>query len=279
MLLDDLASQREWLQSATVPPPMLQAEPATIPPCGGTSRRAGKDRIAQLEQVARRNLVAAEEARRVVFEQHQRLQEEAATRAEAMRQVAALTRDVARMRDEDDQRIGQMRARLMREARAAVGRELAETAAELDRLHDALGNQDALRQESRDRLHTELETSARLRAEVEQAEAARRVAERALEHASFNVRALGDGGDRSAAPALAEAHAELTEVRAELDEVRAERDRLSAQLEEAHGRVREAERALGRLRRQARDEAAALRAGLERALATTQGDDLVPRRR
>ena len=120
---------------------------------------------------------------------------------------------------------------------------------------------------------------ARLRAEVEQAEAARRVAERALEHASFNVRALGDGGDRSAAPALAEAHAELTEVRAELDEVRAERDRLSAQLEEAHGRVREAERALGRLRRQARDEAAALRAGLERALATTQGDDLVPRRR
>src|SRR3954471_5928870 len=111
MLLDDLVSERDRPQAPPTPEPTLTVDPIPVPPAGETGRRAAQKRLAELESAARRNLHSAEEARRVLREEHERLQEEATARNEAQREAAALRRELERLREAETQRAKQEKTR------------------------------------------------------------------------------------------------------------------------------------------------------------------------
>ena len=98
MLLDDLLAERERVETPAQDPvphaPLLTIEPVAVPPAGEIGRRAARQRLAALEDAARRNLRAAEEARRVLADEHRRLQEESSARlvAQAPPETPALMR-------------------------------------------------------------------------------------------------------------------------------------------------------------------------------------------
>ncbi len=100
ILLGDLANQRERMQAAIVPPPVLTIDPVAVPPGNDQSRRGTRGRAAELEQIASRNLQAAEEARNALREQQARLERETAARVQAEVRIDALARNLAQLQQQ-----------------------------------------------------------------------------------------------------------------------------------------------------------------------------------
>src|SRR5262249_33502283 len=112
-LLGDLAAQREQLQhmqSLSISAPVLAIDPMALPTVVDAGRRATKARLTELEQIAERNLRAAQEARAAVAFQQQRLEEEASARMKAEFRIHTLNREVEQLRDEDGQQNGEIKA-------------------------------------------------------------------------------------------------------------------------------------------------------------------------
>jgi chromosome segregation ATPase len=221
LLLDEIAVQRE---REPLPPPTLTIAPVPVPLVSGSGgRRDVKQRLAELEEVARRNLYAAEEARRVLFEQHERLEQEASARSDAEREAAALRRELDRLRENDERRTAQMRFAATREVRAEVAEEVARAQAEharviseLNRLRGTLDDHDNLLEEYSQRLREEQMAVTSLRVELERAEESRMRAERELENEAEKARIR-------AADELERLRASESELR----RTREERDRLA----------------------------------------------------
>jgi chromosome segregation ATPase len=151
--------------------------------------------LAELEDAARRNLRSAEEARRVLAEEHQRLQQEASARTKAQQEALALRRELDRLHEEELRRAASEKTRAERAARAAIADEIKRfhqeherVVAELDSARGALSDHDGLLEEYTNRLREEQHARAALRQELERAEAARSLAERGLEAATENAR-------------------------------------------------------------------------------------------
>ena len=120
MLLDELLAKRERVETPAHEPasqvPVLTIEPVAVPPTGEIGRRAARQRLAALEDAARRNLRAAEEARRVLADEHRRLQEESSARLAAQDEAAALRRELERLRESEQGRADQLKTYAARAA-------------------------------------------------------------------------------------------------------------------------------------------------------------------
>ncbi len=227
MLLDDLLAKREHAEphaggatGASTPDPVLTIEPVAVPPTGEIGRRAARQRLAALEDAARRNLRSAEEARRVLADEHRRLQEESCARMVAEDEVAALRRELDRLRESERGRTDQVKTYAARTAHAEIAAEHDRVVGELDRLQGSLRDHDGLLEDYAQRLRDEQEARAALRAELEQAETARRLAERSVERTVESARK----------------HAEdevirLATAEAALADALSDRDRLAARVE------------------------------------------------
>jgi chromosome segregation ATPase len=274
MLLDDLMAERARAQVEVAPPPVLTVEPVAVPPTGEVGRREARQRLLELEDVARRNLRSAEEARHVLAEEHRRLELESSARSDAENEAAALRREVDRLRDDEEQRNAQAKTRATREARAEMAQELEQARAqhdqvvdELNRVRASIGEHDTLLQEYGSHLREEQQARAAMRGELDRAIAERELAEKGLARAT-------DDAKRHAEDSLiqvASLHQELADLRLERDQLTARVAELSsedhaARAEELDGRVleaeeraREAERQQGRMRRESSENAKARR--------------------
>ncbi len=253
MLLDELLAERERVETPPREPsplPLLTIEPVAVPPSGEIGRRAARQRLAALEDAARRNLRAAEEARKVLAEEHRRLQEEASARLVAQDEAASLRRELERLRESEQGRADQLKTYAARAARAELAAEHDRVVEELDRLQGSIQDHDGLLEDYAQRLREEQETRAAMRAELEEAETARRLAERSLERTVESARkhaedelirlataeaALADAqSDRErlteqlAASQANDATARVADLEAELVQARADGDRLRA---------------------------------------------------
>jgi chromosome segregation ATPase len=229
MLLDELLAERERAENPpTTPPPVLTVDPVAVPPAVESGRRAVRQRLVELEQAARRNFLSAEEARRVLANEHQRLQAEATARTHAEHEAAALRREIERLSTKEAQSSSQERARAERAARTEIAGELERFQEEHERvihevaeLRDSLSEHDGLLEEYVTRLRDEQSARAALRVELEHAEGARSLAERSLQRATENARLFAE--DEMIRLATAEQ---------ELADASSDRDRLAAQLAE-----------------------------------------------
>jgi hypothetical protein len=288
MLLDDLLANRQHVEmptsEAAALAPVLTIEPVAVPPAGELGRRAARQRLAALEEAARRNLRAAEEARRVLADEHRRLEEESCARLVAQDEAAALRRELGRLRESEQSRADQLKTYAARAARAEMAVEHDRVVEELYRLQGSIRDHDGLLEDYAQWLREEQETRAALRAELEEAEAARRLAERGLERAVESARQQAE----DEVIRLASAEAALADARSDRDRLE---DQLEALLEEmrandATARVADLEAELvqaradgDRLRAHAAalgDELAAVRATLAevRAAVPPPGADL-----
>jgi chromosome segregation ATPase len=228
MLLDDLMAERGRARTEVVPPPVLTVEPVAVPPAGEVGRRAARQRLLELEDVARRNLRSAEEARRVLLEEHRRLEDESSARSEAEIEAAALRRELDRLRESEEQRDVKAKTRAAREARAEMAEEVKRiqdqherVLSELEALRGSMGEHDSLLEEYSARLREEQQARAALRKELDRAEAARELAERAVTVATEDAR-------RRAEDELIR----LASTEAALADAVSDRDRLTARIEE-----------------------------------------------
>ncbi len=228
LLLDELLAQRDHVEHTPPAPPKLTIEPVTVTPTGELGRRAIRRRAAELEDIARRNLRAAEEARRVLAEEHRRLQQESAARARAQDDAASLQRELDRLRNTEAQRAAQERVRAMRAARAEIANELQRfqeeherVVAELDRLRGSMHDHDGLIEEYAQRLREEQQARATLRADLDRAEAERGLAERALEGAMETSKQRAE-----------DELIQIATLESQLRDARSDRDRLTSQLAE-----------------------------------------------
>jgi chromosome segregation ATPase len=225
--LDELVMQRDAPEPTAEP--VLTIDPVAVPPAAAElGRRAAKQRIAALESAARRNLRSAEEARRALFEEHQRLQQESSARAQAQGETAALRREIERLRSSDDKRAAQVKTRAKRAAREEIAEEIKHyhdehdrVVHELDRLRGTLTEHDGLLEEYGQRLRDEQQTVVALRAELERTATARELAERALEHAIETARKRAE-----------DELIHLATLETELSDLRSDRDRLQKQIAE-----------------------------------------------
>jgi chromosome segregation ATPase len=278
MLLDDLMAERARARVEVAPPPVLAVEPVAVPPAGEVGRRGARQRLLELEDVARRNLRSAEEARRVLAEEHRRLELESSARTDAETEAAALRREVDRLRDDEDQRNTQAKTRATREARAEMAAEVEKiqeqyerVVGELNRMRGTVGDHDTMVEEYASHLREEQQARAAMRAELDRAIAERELAEKGLARASEDAK-------RHAEDSLIQ----VASIEQELLDLRHERDQLSARVEElssqdhaaraeeldgrvleAEERAREAERQQGRMRRESSENAKARRAAEE----------------
>ncbi len=199
MLLDDLLAERQRVETPQEPgpqPPVLTIEPVAVPPAGEIGRRAARERLAALEDAARRNLRAAEEARRVLADEHRRLQEESCARLVAQDEAAALRRELGRLRESEQGRADQLKTYAARAARAELAVEHERVVEELYRLQSSIQDHDGLLEDYAQRLREEQQTRAALRVELEEVETARRLAERSLERtAESRAQTCGGRGD------------------------------------------------------------------------------------
>ena len=196
MLLDELLAERERGQApadtAARPERRPDRRSATIE----TGRRAIRQRLAELENAARRNYRSAEEARRVLADEHQRLEQELNARTHAQHEAAALRREIERLSTEETQRTAQERARAERAARAQIAGELRQFQEEHERVvqeltvlrsslteHDGLLDEYVTRDCAKNRAR-----APRCGRSSSRAEAARSLAERSLERATENAR-------------------------------------------------------------------------------------------
>jgi chromosome segregation ATPase len=197
LLLDEMLAERA--RPPLPPAPVLSVEPAPVDavPLGG--RRSARKRLAEVEALARRNLRAAEEARRVVVQERQLLEEEATARTDAERTASGLRREIERLRATEEQRAAQARFAANHEARTELQTEIervhdehARVVDELDRMRGTLFDHDSLLDEYSRRLHDEQEAQAIARGDQVRAEEAKRVAERNLEVATESARRRAD---------------------------------------------------------------------------------------
>jgi chromosome segregation ATPase len=193
LLLDEMLAERA--RPPLPPAPVLSVEPVAVDaaPIGG--RRGARKRLAEVEALARRNLRAAEEARRYVDEERQLLEEEVSARTEAERTAGGLRRELERLRSTEEQRAAQARFAATHQARSELATEIdrvheehARVVDELDRLRGTLFDHDSLLDEYSRRLRDEQEAQALARADQMHAEEAQRLAERNLEIATETAR-------------------------------------------------------------------------------------------
>ncbi len=277
MLLDELFAQKESAAVET-PAPTLTIEPVAVPTTGEVGRRAARQRLAELEDAARRNLRSAEEARRVLMQEHQRLQEESSARAAAQNEASALRRELGRLRESENKREAQAKSRARRAAREEIAEEIKRFHEEHDKVVRALDDHDGLLGEYAERLREEQQARAAMRDELEKAEAARRIAEHALERATETARRhVEDETIRYATTTseLADARSDVDRLRAKVAELSrgdeaAEIERLRSSVSaltaraEAAERERDDEAAAHRQTDTARQEAERLRFDAER---------------
>jgi chromosome segregation ATPase len=273
MLLDDLMAERARARVEVAPPPVLSVEPVAVPPAGEVGRRAARQRLLELEDVARRNLRSAEEARRVLAEEHRRLELESSARSDAETEAAALRREVDRLRDDEEQRNAQAKTRAAREARAEMAAEVERiqqqyerVVSELNRLRGTISDHDTMFEEYASHLREEQQARAAMRAELDRAISERELAEKGLARASEDARRHAEDSSIQ----IASIEQELAELQSERDQL-AERlaelsssdhagvEELEARVLEAEERAREAERQQGRMRRDSSDNAKARR--------------------
>ena len=220
LLLDELLAERERAENPpTTPPPVLTVDPIAVPPTVESGRRAARQRLADLEQAARRNFLSAEEARRVLASEHQRLQEEATARTHAENEAAALRREIERLSTKEARHSAQERTRAERAARSEIADEHDRVVQELAELRESLSEHDGLLEEYVTRLRDEQRARAALRAELDRAEGARSLAERSLQRATENAR-LGAEDEMI----------RLATAEQQLADACSDRDRLAAQL-------------------------------------------------
>jgi chromosome segregation ATPase len=247
MLLDELLAQRAEAAAAAVPEPVLAIDPVAVPPAGEVGRRTARQRMAKLEDAARRNLRSAEEARRVLALFHEQRQNESSARVRAESEAAALRRELDRLRASEEKRAARAERLASRSARAELGAEHGRVVDELHRLQTSISDHDRLIDDYAARLREEQAARAALRAELDQSEIARRLAERSLERAVASARLHAE-----------DEVSQLSSADAAVAEARRERDRLADEL--AALRAADATAAL-------RAELAEVHAALERARA------------
>ena len=220
VLLDELVVDRT---TESVPAaPTLQVEPVPVEALESKGRR----RVQELEEVARRNHRAADEARRALAGEHERLEAEAAIRRKMEKEAGRLRRELERLRESESLRVAQARYAAEKEAQEQVRSELdarleefARTEQEVERLRGAIDDDRALMADFSERLREEQQAKAKARAEADRAREACQAAERSLEFATETARRRAeDELDRLATAEQA--------VRDAL----AERDRLAAQV-------------------------------------------------
>jgi len=257
MLLDELLAKRERVETPAHEPaphaPVLTIEPVAVPPTGEIGRRAARQRLAALEDAARRNLRAAEEARRVLVDEHRRLQEESSARVAAQDEAAALRRELGRLRESEQGRADQLKTYAARAARAELAAEHDRVVEELSRLQGSIQDHDGLLDDYAERLREEQATRAALQAELQESETARRLAERSLEWAVESARKHAE----DEVIRLATAEAALTDAQDDRDRLAAH---LGARIEDMQAELMQAREATGRL------------ADLEGALAQSRAD-------
>ncbi len=202
------------------PPPVLSVDPVAVPQTVDTGRRALRHRLTELEDAARRNYRSAEEARRVLADEHQRLEQELNARTHAQHEAAALRREVERLSTEETRRSVQERTRAARAARAEIADELRQFQEEHERvmhemtvLRSSLSEHDGLLDEYVTRLRDEQGLRAEMRAELDRAESARSLAERSLLRATENAR----HGAEDEMIRLATAEQQLADARSDRD--------------------------------------------------------------
>ncbi len=241
-------------------PPVLSVDPVAVPQTFDTGRRALRQRLTELEDAARRNYRSAEEARRVLADEHQRLEQELSARTHAQHEAAALRREVERLSTDESRRSAQERTRAEREARAEIADELRQFQEEHERvmremveLRSSLSEHDGLLDEYVTRLRDEQGLRAEMRADLDRAEAARSLAERSLLRATENAR----HGAEDEMIRLATAEQQLADARSDRDRYAQQLaeltagdgalGRMSLQLEERDARLEEKDAEIGRL--------------------------------
>jgi hypothetical protein len=216
MLLDDLlASRAHESHGPGTPLPVLSIDPVAVPPAGEIGRKTARLRLAALEDAARRNLRSAEEARRVLAYEHEQLQHESSARVRAEGEAAALRRELDRLRASEEQRAVHAKRLAARSVRAELAAEHDRVVDELRRLQGSIGDHDRLVEEYAERLREEQAARAALRAELDEAEKARRLAERSLERAVASARKHAEDEVHH----LSEADAALADIRSERDQL------------------------------------------------------------
>jgi hypothetical protein len=245
MLLDELMARRDRDdEPEPTPLPALTIDPVAVPPAGDVGRRAARQRLAELEDAAYRNLRSAEEARQALVLEHSRLQHESSARAHAQEEAEALRRELDRLRSTEVERSEQARARATQAAKAELATEHQRVVEELDRVRGALTDHDGLLNEYATRLREEQQSRAAMRAQLEEAERARLAAERALEEATDKARTRAE----DELIQLTALETKLLDARAELAARESEISRLRESVDPFVERAEAAEEALVRAR-------------------------------
>ena len=226
-----------------------------MPPPWARAAKGALKRLAEVEALARTNLRAAEEARRVLEAERALLEEEAGARSRAERTASGLRRELEQLRSTEEQRAAQARFAATQKARTELESEMervhdehSRVVDELDRMRGTLFDHDSLLDEYSQRLHDEQEAQAIARAELVRAEEAARAAERNLEIALETARRRAEDD-----------HARLVKVEEQLRDTTVERDRATTELRS----LTEGDGEIARLRAQA----AATHEDMTRALA------------
>lgn len=242
LLLDEMLAERDRAPLPPAPVLTLQPVPVDAAPVGA-GRRGAMKRLAEVEALARNNLRAAEEARRVMEAERALLEEEASARTQAERTASALRREIERLRSTEEQRAAQARFAATHQARTELATEMervhdehSRVVDELDRMRGTLFDHDSLLDEYSQRLHDEQEAQAKARADLVRAEEAQRTAERNLEIALETARRRAEDD-----------HARLVRVEEHLRDTTLERDRATTELRS----ITEGDGELARLRAQA----------------------------
>ena len=273
LLLDELLAERA--RPPLPPAPVLSVDPVPVDAAAVAGRRGARKRLAEVEALARRNLRAAEEARRIVHEERVLLEEEASARTKAEGTASALRREIERLRSNEEQRAAQARLAATAEARSELATEIervhdehARVVDELDRMRGTLFDHDSLLDEYSRRLRDEQEAQGKARAEQARAVEALRVVERNLEIATETARRRAEEDlarfnkveeawrDACAErdKAVAELHrittgdGELARLRAELDATHEDMTRVLADLDAYTVRAERAEAELSNAR-------------------------------
>jgi chromosome segregation ATPase len=225
LLLDEMQAERERAPLPPAPVLTLQPVPVDAAPVGA-GRRGAMKRLAEVEALARTNLRAAEEARRVLEAERALLEEEADARTRAERTASGLRRELDRLRSTEEQRAAQARFAATSQARTELETEMERVhdehrsvVEELDRMRGTLFDHDSLLDEYSQRLHDEQEAQAKARSDLARAEEAQRAAERKLEISLETARRRAEDD-----------HARLVKVEEELRDTAVERDRATAEL-------------------------------------------------
>ncbi|HET9730015.1 MAG TPA: hypothetical protein VFR41_11370 [Acidimicrobiia bacterium] len=257
-----------------------------VPPMGEVGRREARQRLVELEDAARRNYAAAEEARDALAREHARLNLETEARNEIQREALLLRHELDKARAQKVEEVTpwqqQQRARagseVLRDELAQLREQHARAVAELELLRAAAGSSEAaatapmpneMLAEYADRLRVAQEERASIQAQFDRVTAERQEAQAALERAAVTARERVEN-EATRVTELERALAAMTQdrdrLRTEIEQLGSAAPasdhlaRLEARVAEAEERAREAERVQGRIRRDASEVGKAKRA-------------------